>query len=362
MKILEKLKNQKRLNYEDALALYELDLFTLGHFANLKRTSMWGKKVYFNINRHINPTNICKDICKFCAFSANRKNPNPYRYTKDEVLHIVEEAFKRGIKEIHVVSAHNEEHDLYWYIDVFKTIKARFPTIHIKALTAAEVHFLSTLHDLNYEETIEKMIEAGVDSMPGGGAEIFDEKVREYVCKGKVKSNEWLEIHELWHKKGKFSNATMLFGHVEEKEHRIDHMLRLRDVQDRTGGFNAFIPLVYQRDNNYLKVDNFLGSQDILKTIAISRLILDNIPHIKAYWATTTLGLAMVAQEFGADDLDGTIEKEAIQSAGGAKSANGQALQDFLDVIITSGFVPVERDSLYNELKVYEESACGVCQ
>jgi aminodeoxyfutalosine synthase len=361
MNIIKKLENKERLSYDDGLKLYELDLFTLGHFANLKRTGLWGKKVYFNINRHINPTNICKDICKFCAFSANRKNPNPYKYTKDEVLRIASEAHARGIKEVHIVSAHNKEHDLYWYIDIFKEIKARFPTLHIKAFTAAEVHFLSTLHDLSYDETLDKMIEAGVDSMPGGGAEIFDEKIRDYICKGKVGSKEWLQIHELWHKKGRLSNATMLFGHVEEREHRIDHMLRLRDVQDRTGGFNAFIPLVYQRDNNYLKVDKFLGSTEILKTIAVSRLMLDNIPHIKAYWASATLNLAMVAQEFGADDLDGTIEKEAIQSAGGAQSAKGQNLQDFLDIIITSGFIPVERDSLYNELKVYEEQACGVC-
>ncbi|MDR2099630.1 MAG: aminofutalosine synthase MqnE [Campylobacteraceae bacterium] len=360
MNIIDKLEKNARLDFDDALALYELDLFTLGHFANLRRMRMWGKKVYFNINRHINPTNICKDICKFCAFSANRKNPNPYKYTKEEVLQIAADAYGRGIKEIHIVSAHNKEYDLYWYLDVFKKIKADFPKLHIKALTAAEVHFLSTLHGFSYDTIVEMMIEAGVDSMPGGGAEIFDEKIRAYICKGKVTSENWLKIHKIWHKKGKFSNATMLFGHVEGKKERIDHMLRLRDVQDRTGGFNAFIPLVYQRDNNYLKVENFLGSQEILKTIAVSRLVLDNIPHIKAYWATATLSLAMVAQEFGADDLDGTIEREAIQSAGGAKSADGQALQDFLDIIITSGFTPIERDSLYNELRIYEETGC-VC-
>ena len=197
------------------------------------------------------------------------------------------------------------------------------------------------------------MIEYGVDSMPGGGAEIFDEKVREYVCKGKVSSAEWLQIHELWHKRGHESNATMLFGHVEKREHRIDHMLRLRDLQDRTNGFNAFIPLVYQRDNNYLHVDDFLSSTEILKTFAISRLMLDNIKHIKAYWATSTINLALVAQEYGADDLDGTIEAEAIQSAAGANSAKGLGLQSILELIETSGFTAVERDSLYNELKIY---------
>ena len=167
-------------------------------------------------------------------------------------------------------------------------------------------------------------------------------------------SENWLKIHRLWHEKGKQSNATMLFGHIESKQNRIDHMLRIRDLQDKTGGFNAFIPLVYQRDNNYLKVENYPGSAEILKIFAISRLVLDNVAHIKAYWATSTINLAMVAQEFGADDLDGTIQKESIQSAAGAKSASGMSLRNFTDLIQTSGFVPVERDSLYNELKIYD--------
>jgi aminodeoxyfutalosine synthase len=197
------------------------------------------------------------------------------------------------------------------------------------------------------------MIESGVDSMPGGGAEIFDEKVREYLCKGKVTSDQWLEIHEKWHNKGRQSNATMLFGHVESRANRIDHIIRLRDLQDKTGGFNAFIPLVYQRDNNFLKVENFPTGQEILKTYAISRIMLDNIPHLKAYWATASINLALIAQEFGADDLDGTIEKESIQSAAGAKSSQGMNLEEFISLIKNSGFTPVERDSLYNELKVY---------
>jgi len=184
--------------------------------------------------------------------------------------------------------------------------------------------------------------------MPGGGAEIFDEKVRDYLCKGKVNSQEWLDIHTIWHSRGKKSNATMLFGHVETPAHRIDHMLRLRDVQDKTGGFNAFIPLVYQKENNYLNVKSFPTGQEILKTIAISRLMLDNIPHIKAYWVTSTIKLALLAQEYGADDLDGTIQKESINSAAGAKSANGMVLDEFVQYIENSGFIPTQRDSLYN--------------
>ena len=351
--LLQKLQSGERLGFEDGVRLYDLDLFTLARYADARRRKLYGNKSYFNINRHINPTNICKDICKFCAFSANRKNPNPYTLSHDEILRIVQDAASRGVKEVHIVSAHNPDAGLEWYMGIFRKIKERFGHIHIKALTAAEVHFLATEYGLSYEELIDMMVESGVDSMPGGGAEIFDEQVRDYICKGKVSSEGWLQIHRLWHQKGRKSNATMLFGHVEERRHRIDHILRLRDLQDETGGFNCFIPLIYQRENNYLKVKEFVTAQEYLKTIAISRLLLDNIPHIKAYWATSTLSLALVAQEFGADDLDGTIEHESIQSAAGAASRNGVPLDEFVHLIKDSGFLPVERDSLYNELKVW---------
>lgn len=353
MDLIEKLESAERLSFEDGLKLYDLDIFTLGKYAYKKREELYGKKSFFNINRHINPTNICKDICKFCAFSANRKNPNPYTMSIDEVLEIAKEAVEKGAKEFHIVSAHNNKVGLNWYLDMFREIKKEFKDVHIKALTAAEVNFLAKECVLSYEEMIDKMIESGVDSMPGGGAEIFDEEVRDYICKGKVSSNEWIEIHRLWHKRGRKSNATMLFGHIEKREHRIDHMLRLRELQDETGGFNAFIPLVYQKENNYLKVKDYITGQEYLKTIAISRLLLDNIPHIKAYWATSTINLSLIAQEFGADDLDGTIQRESIQSAAGANSKNGVDLQEFVRLIKDSGFIPVERDSLYNEIKVW---------
>lgn len=353
MDLIKKLENGERLSFEDGLKLYDLDIFTLGKYAYKKREELYGKKSFFNINRHINPTNICKDICKFCAFSANRKNPNPYTMSIDEVLEIAKEAKESGVKEVHIVSAHNDKAGLNWYLDMFKEIKKNFPNLHIKALTAAEVNFLAKEYNLSYEEMIDKMIESGVDSMPGGGAEIFDEEVRDYICKGKVSSNEWIEIHRLWHKKGRKSNATMLFGHIEKREHRIDHMLRLRELQDETGGFNAFIPLVYQKENNYLRVKDYITGQEYLKTIAISRLFLDNFPHIKAYWATSTINLSLIAQEFGADDLDGTIQRESIQSAAGANSKYGVDLQEFVHLIKDSGFIPVERDSLYNEIKVW---------
>ena len=353
MDLIDKVHKRERLSQEEGEALYDLDLYTLGELADEIRREKYGRKSYFNINRHINPTNVCADICKFCAYSASRKNPNQYTMSHDEILEIVRNSVANGAKEMHIVSAHNPNDGVEWYMDAFRKIKDAFPDIHVKAMTAAEIDFLHREYGLSYDEVLDKMIESGVDSMPGGGAEIFDEKVREYLCKGKVTSEQWLEIHQKWHERGRESNATMLFGHVETRAHRIDHMLRLRDLQDKTGGFNAFIPLVYQKENNFLKVEAFPTGQEILKTYAISRIMLDNIPHIKAYCATSTINLALIAQEFGADDLDGTIEKESIQSAAGAASAQGMNLHDFVSMIKNSGFQPVERDSLYHELKVY---------
>ncbi|MEY3002794.1 MAG: aminofutalosine synthase MqnE, partial [Pseudomonadota bacterium] len=353
MDLINKIQSKKRLTQKEGEALYELDLYTLGRLADEIRKEKYGNKSYFNINRHINPTNVCADICKFCAYSASRKNPNQYTMNHEEIMKIVDGSVQKGAKEVHIVSAHNPNVGVEWYMDIFRQIKNKYPTLHVKAMTAAEVDFLSREYGLSYDEVLDKMIENGVDSMPGGGAEIFDEKVREYLCKGKVTSEQWLEIHHKWHQRGRESNATMLFGHVETRAHRIDHMLRLRDLQDQTGGFNAFIPLVYQRDNNFLKVENFPTGQEILKTYAISRILLDNIPHIKAYWVTASINLALIAQEFGADDLDGTIEKESIQSAAGANSSQGMDLNDFTALIKNAGFTPVERDSLYHELKVY---------
>ena len=353
MTLIDKVKKRVRLTQEEGEALYDLDLFTLGELADEIRQEKYGKKSYFNINRHINPTNVCADVCKFCAYSATRKNPNQYTMTHEQILQIVDNSVAIGAKEMHLVSAHNPKDGVEWYMGAFRKIKEKYPKLHIKAMTAAEIDFLTREYGIAYDEVLDLMIENGVDSMPGGGAEIFDEKVREYLCKGKVTSAQWLDIHERWHNKGRKSNATMLFGHVETRAHRVDHMIRLRDVQDRTNGFNCFIPLVYQRENNYMKNCDFPSGQEILKTYAISRIILDNIPHIKAYWVTASINLALIAQEFGCDDLDGTIEKESIQAAAGAKSSKGMQLDDFIELIKSSGFTPVQRDSLYNELEVH---------
>lgn len=351
MTIIEKVQHNMRLNFDEAVALYDLDLFTLGELADKKRRELHDKKTFFNINRHINPTNVCKDVCKFCAYSASRKNPNPYTMSHEEIVTICDDIVSRGISEVHIVSAHNPDTGLEWYLEVFRKIKSKYPQLHIKALTAAEVHFLAEEYNKSYDEILDLMIINGVDSMPGGGAEIFDETVRDYICKGKVTSQQWLDIHQKWHERGMKSNVTMLFGHVEERSHRIDHMMRIRDLQDKTGGFNCFIPLVYQSENNFLNVKEYITAHEILKTMAISRIILDNVPNLKAYWVTSTVNLALVAQEFGANDLDGTIEKESINSAAGAKSAHGVQLDEYVKLIKNSGFEPIERDSLYNVLK-----------
>lgn len=350
MNIKDKILSGHRVSFDEALALYDMDLFELGELADAIRKKKHGKKTYYNINRHINPTNICADVCKFCAYSATRKNPNQYTMSHEQIMEIVKDIDSRGAKEVHIVSAHNPNTGLEWYLDIFKKIKTAYPNLHVKALTAAEVDFLSREYGKSYNEILDLMIRNGVDSMPGGGAEIFDEKVRDYICKGKVTSEQWLEIHKKWHERGRKSNVTMLFGHVESRANRIDHMMRIRELQDETGGFNCFIPLVYQTENNYLNIKEPITANEILRTMAISRIVLDNVENIKAYWVTSTVNLALVAQEFGANDLDGTIEKESINSAAGAKSANGVKLEDFRALIKNSGFIPVERDSLYNEI------------
>ncbi|TLD88024.1 aminofutalosine synthase MqnE [Helicobacter sp. MIT 03-1614] len=345
------------LSPKELSGLYEYDIFTLGEAAHNLRTELYGKKVFFNNNRHINPSNICADVCKFCAFSASRKNPNPYSMSIDEILAQAHNAYENGAKELHIVSSHNPNYTYEWYFELFKEVKKALPQVHLKALTAAEVDYLDRISNKGYKKVLEDMAQAGVDSMPGGGAEIFDEEVRAFICKGKVSSQRWLEIHTYWHTLGKMSNATMLFGHIEQREHRIDHMLRLRSAQsenskvtNKQGGFNAFIPLLYQRENNFLNVKTFPSGQEILKTISIARILLYNIPHIKAYWATLGLNLAIVAQEFGADDMDGTIQLESIQSAAGAKSKGGLSKEELISQIKDAGFRAIERDSLYNEL------------
>jgi aminodeoxyfutalosine synthase len=331
--------------------LLKLEFLELASKANEIRRAKHGDKVYYNINKHINPTNICKDVCKFCAFSASRKNPNPYAMSIKQILGELDGMTASGATEVHIVGAHNPDMGLAYYTELFGQIRKLYPTLHIKALTAAEVNFLSELENMSFEAVLEAMAMSGVDSMPGGGAEIFDEGVRSKIAKGKVSSENWLKIHEIWHKMGKKSNATMLFGHIETISHRIDHIERLKKLQESTGGFNAFIPLVYNTANNFLNVPAQVTGVEILQTIALSRILLDNVPNIKAYWVSMGFGLALVAQEFGANDIDGTIQRENIISKAGASSAGGLILDELISQIQDAGFTPVQRDSLYNVVR-----------
>ncbi|PAF51845.1 aminofutalosine synthase MqnE [Helicobacter sp. 13S00401-1] len=361
MDVLDRaLQDIDSVSAEDLEKLYDYDIFTLGEAASSLRVPKYGKKVFFNTNRHINPSNICSDVCKFCAFSASRKNPNAYEMSIDEIVYQGVKSFNNGALELHVVGAHNPNHSYEWYFDLFRAIKKAIPKVHLKAMGGAEVDFLHRKFGVSYEKALEDLANAGVDSMPGGGAEIFAPHVRKKICHGKVNGENWLKIHNIWHKMGHMSNATMLFGHIENRADRIDHMLRLRAIQQdearveaKEGGFNAFVPLLYQTHNNFLNIKAPPSGQEILKTIAISRIVLSNIPHIKAYWASLGLNLALVAQEFGADDMDGTIEKESIQSAAGAKSKQGVDELEMVAQIADAGFIPVQRDSLYNEVKTY---------
>lgn len=348
------------LDSKELAKLYDYDIFTLGEAADSIRKERYGRKVFFNMNRHINPTNICADTCKFCAFSASRKNPNPYDMTITQVLNECVDAYSRGAKEVHIVSAHHPKHRYEHNLEMFRTIKNALPNLHIKAMGAAEIDYQTRKFNLPLQKVLDDLAQSGVDSLPGGGAEIFHPSVRKKLCHGKADAARWLEVHSAWHKMGKMSNATMLFGHIEERWHRIEHILRLRNAQTsleranaKNGGFNAFIPLLYQRYNNFLKAKEAPSAQEILKTISIARILLDNIPHIKAYWASLSFNLAIVAQEFGSDDMDGTIEKESIQSAAGAKSRNGVSKEEMIYQIQNAGFIPVERDSLYNEIRIF---------
>lgn len=353
--LIDKVKNEEELSFDDACNLYDLDFFTLGKLAYDIRFKKHKRKTYFNINRHLNPTNKCKDTCKFCAYSASRKNPDEHTYSKEESLSIVKDAVEsHGATEIHIVSAHNNTVSLDWYLDPIREIKSIYGnSLHIKAFSAAEINFLAEKNSYNIDEMVKIISDAGVDSLPGGGAEIFDEKIRDEICHSKVSSQGWLDIHKAWHKLGKKSNATMLFGHIESRKHRVDHMLRLKKLQSETGGFNAFIPLTYQIYNTYLDVKRGASGHEIIKTIAVARIILENFPHIKSYWATNTLPISILSQEFGADDVDGTLMKESIQSRAGANSASGVSQEILIDLIKDANFIPVERDSMYNELKIY---------
>jgi len=346
--VLEKVRSGARLNFEDGVLLYETpDILALGYMANLVRERLHGNLTYFNVNRHINPTDVCVASCRLCAFGKKAKDPRAYTMSLEQAWETAGAGYTEAVTEFHIVGGLHPELTLDWYCRLFRGLKERFPKVHLKALTMVEIAYLARRAKLSYEETVQKLIDSGVDSLPGGGAEIFSERVRRIICDHKIDGQQWLDVARAAHRLGLKSNCTMLYGHVENAEDRVDHLVRLRELQDETGGFVTFIPLAFHPDNTALAhVPATTGFAD-LKNIAVARLMLDNIPHIKAYWVMMTPRIAQVALRFGADDIDGTVVEEKIYHDAGATTAQSLRRGELLRLIREAGREPVERDTLY---------------
>ncbi|SHG61842.1 de-hypoxanthine futalosine cyclase [Thermosyntropha lipolytica DSM 11003] len=352
--IREKVANGIRLTKEDGLFLYEFpDLLSIGQIAKEKKKQLIGDYVFFNVNCHINLTNICVSKCKFCAFGVDENAPKPYAMTVEQAFDYASRAVDQGITEFHIVSALNPKLTLDYYVEIISRLKKAYPHILIQALTAVEIVYLANISHLSVEEVLCALKDAGLDAIPGGGAEILDDRIRKELCPRKASSEEWLEVHRIAHKLGIKTNCTMLFGHIENYEDRINHLLKLRELQDEAPGFKAFIPLPFLPENTALAHLNKTSVFDQLKTIAISRLILDNIEHIKAFWVMLGIPVAQIALEFGADDLDGTIIEEKIMHAAGAKTDKGISKTSIIRLIKEAGYIPAERDTVYNILQTY---------
>jgi aminodeoxyfutalosine synthase len=350
--IREKVEAGDRLNFDDGIALYESDdLFTIGELANQVRERFNGNFAYYNVNTHINPTNVCVYKCDFCAFRADLDDPRGYVMDRDQIQKRALEAHARGATELHIVGGLHHKLPLSYYVDLLGWIKEVAPEIHLKAYTAVEYEFFAKISRKSIRGVLEEMIGAGLGSLPGGGAEIFHPEIREQICGAKASTDVWLETHRTAHELGLHSNATMLYGHIEKAKHRIDHLIRLRELQDETGGFQTFIPLAFHPDNSRMdEIPKASGVMD-LKTMAISRLMLDNFPHIKAYWVMLGIKTAQIALTFGADDLDGTVVHETIYHEAGAETPQEMSIAEIRRLIEEAGRVPIERDTLYHRIE-----------
>jgi len=347
----------ERLDFADGLVLYETsDVLAVGWLANHVRERMHGDITYFNVNRHINPTNVCVANCRLCAFGRKKGDAAGYAMALEEAWAAAASGYSEAVTEFHIVGGLHPDLKLEYFLDLVRGLKQRFPKVHVKAFTMVEVAFFARRAKLSIEETLRRMREAGVDSMPGGGAEIFAERVRSIICDHKIDGSEWLNTARLAHKMGFRSNATMLYGHIENNEDRVDHLLKLREVQDETGGFQTFIPLAFHPEHTALDhLPATTGLTDI-RQIAVSRLLLDNFGHIKAYWQMLTPKIAQIALRFGADDLDGTVIEEKIYHDAGATTPQGMTRKELCRLITEAGRVPVERDTLYNAVTRTEDS------
>jgi aminodeoxyfutalosine synthase len=353
--IEKKVRNGIRLSREDGIALFECNNLTwLGYLADIVRQNVSGDYVYYNVNRHINLTNICTARCELCAFGCDADSAQSYVMNKEKALDIAIQAAKDpDLRELHIVSGLHPDWPFSYYVDIIRALKEALPSIHLKAFTAVEIVHFATISGKSVTEVLTELRSAGLDSMPGGGAEILSDRVRVEICSKKATAAQWLEVARTAHQLGIRSNASMLYGHIETIEERVDHLLSLRSLQDETGGFQTFICFPFHPNNTVLgKRIERTSVWDELKTMAISRLMLDNFKNIKAYWVMLTLPIAQIALGFGANDIDGTVSEEKIMHAAGAKSATSLSKDTIIETIRQTGRIPVERDSMYNIVKI----------
>jgi len=340
-----------RLSFEDGVALYgSHDLLAIGYLANHVREKLHGRRTYFNVNRHINHTNVCVASCKLCAFGRKPDAPGAYTMALDEAFAQAGQGWTEAITEFHIVGGLHGDLPFDYYVDLLRGLKERFPSVHLKAFTAVEIGYFSHITRKSIREILETLKDAGLGSLPGGGAEIFAPAVRRVICDHKIGAHTWLKVHRIAHELGLHSNATMLYGHIESAEDRVDHLLQLRNLQEQTHGFQTFIPLAFHPANTELGKlvpwSETSGFMD-LKNVAIARLLLDNFPHIKAYWIMMTPRVAQVALRFGADDLDGTVVEEKIYHDAGASTPQAMTREEIMRLIREAGCEPIERDTLY---------------
>ena len=352
--IAEKVETGERLSFQDGVALYNTpDLLSLGAVADMVRRRQHGNTTFFNRNMHLNYSNICALKCKFCAFRKDEGEEQAYRFDLDEVRRRLEAVKDIPLTEVHIVGGLDGALPWEYYIDMLKLIKEMRPEIRIKAFTSIELDFFCRKFRKSIDQVLDELLEAGLDTIPGGGAEVFSESVRSELFKSKPDVNGWLTVSQAAHRKGIKTNATLLYGHIESVEDRVNHMVTLRQAQDETGGFQAFIPLAFHPENTELAhLPGTTGYLD-LRTIAVSRLMLDNIPHIKAYWVMLGTKVAQLAQSFGANDLDGTVTEETIVKMAGGKTRGELSTEEIIHLIHDAGFDAVERDSVYNVVAQY---------
>ncbi|MFZ1561172.1 MAG: aminofutalosine synthase MqnE [Saprospiraceae bacterium] len=357
--IAMKVAEGQRISNEDALLLFEEgSLGFTGSLANYIREKKHGDNTYFNRNFHIEPTNICLYTCTFCSYSRLiKKREEGWEYTHDEMMDIVRSYDEKPVTEVHIVGGVLPQYDVRFYSTLFKAIKQHRPELHIKALTPVEYHYIFKKDKISYEEGMKLMMESGLDSMPGGGAEIFHPEIRDQIAGGKCSGDQWLRIHEVWHELGRRSNATMLYGHIENFWHRVDHLDQLRQLQDKTGGFQTFIPLKFRNENNQLSHLTESTVIEDLRNYAISRIYLDNFDHIKSYWPMIGRDMAQLSLAFGVDDIDGTIDDttKIYSMAGSEEQSPALSTEELVNMIKRVGRRPVERDTLYNVLKDYSD-------